>query len=350
MSINKFVLTGLTALAGLGLGSEAMADGRNPGSLLLFPEFDNTVGVATVVTVTNTNSDTRLDASTLDKAGTVDVHFVYIGRKGSPMGDNSSAPLSDLDCEEFDRNERLTPNDTISVITYNHNPQQDRGYLYVYAQDRNGNAIPFNFLIGNLLAVNGFLAFEYSVNPVSYAGIGDGTITDLDGDGIRDLDGIEYEQTAAEILIPRFLGQGDKNINSELILIALSGGSAFTTTVDFLVYNDDEDQFSANRTFRCWERTKLTNVSTLFENSWLRDFSGQNPNKGLGPNNALEYGWFKMNGRVASSFSKTVFDPAIYATFIEIIGWTAAADLPFESAELQDGHLLPRAVTGDNSE
>ena len=81
------------------------------------------------------------------------------------------------------------------------------------------------------------------------------------------------------------------------IHVALSGGSEFTTTVDFLVYNDDEDQFSANRTFFCWERTKITNVSMLFENDWLRDFSGQNPYKGLGMDNSLEYGWFRMDGR-----------------------------------------------------
>ena len=45
---------------------------RSPGSLLLFPEFDNRNGVATVFTVTNTDA----------QAGT-DVHFVYLGRYGN---------------------------------------------------------------------------------------------------------------------------------------------------------------------------------------------------------------------------------------------------------------------------
>jgi hypothetical protein len=338
MNLNKIALTGLTALAGLGLGSEALADGRNPGSLLLYPEFDNTRGVATVVTVTNTNSDvTPLNDGSGLMAGDVNVHFIYVGRTGMNG--------YDLACQEFDRTEHLTPNDTLSVITKDHNPQQERGYLYVYAVSQSGEAIPFDHLIGNLLAVDGLYAFEYSMNPVAYRGIGDGVITDIDGDGIRDLNGVEYEQTPAEILVPRFLGQGG-SFASELILIALSGGSQFTTTVDFLVYNDDEDQFSANRTFFCWERVLLTDVSTLFDNDWLKDFSGDNHYKKLGDR---EYGWFKMDGGVASSFSKTIQDPAIYAAYIEIVGDYAAADLPFELG-LQDGHLLPRSVSGDNEE
>ena len=44
---------------------------REPGSLLLMPEFDNRQGVATVFTVTNTSG---LEG--------VDVHFVYVGKYG----------------------------------------------------------------------------------------------------------------------------------------------------------------------------------------------------------------------------------------------------------------------------
>jgi len=326
--MNKnILLTGLTALASLGLGSEAMADGRNPGSLLLYPEFDNTRGVATVVTVTNVNRTESIGA-----------HFIYVGRYGYGH--------YDLSCQEFDRTHELTPNDTLSVITKEHNPQQEQGYLYVYAVDDAGEAVPFDSLVGQLLAVDGLDQFEYSVNPVSYSGIGDGMITDLDGDNIRDLNGSEYEQTAAEILVPRFLGQ-DSNFKGELILIGLSGGTQFSTTVDFLVYNDDEDQFSANYTFRCWDKVRLTQISPLFENEWLKEFSGDNKYKKLGT--YREYGWFRMKGGVASSYSKTIVDPSIYGVFIEIVGDYAAADLPFEQGK-QDGHLLPRSVSGDNEE
>ena len=45
---------------------------REPGSLLLMPEFDNRNGVATVYSITNTSETEG-----------VDVHFVYIGKYGS---------------------------------------------------------------------------------------------------------------------------------------------------------------------------------------------------------------------------------------------------------------------------
>jgi len=44
MRFNKYVLSGLTALAALGMTSEAFADGRNPGSLLLYPQWDWLIG------------------------------------------------------------------------------------------------------------------------------------------------------------------------------------------------------------------------------------------------------------------------------------------------------------------
>ena len=110
----RFAQLGLGLLTVLGLSSSAVAGGRNPGSLLLYPEFDNRVGDATVLTVTNT--------STTDD---VTVHFVYIGRYGSGG--------ADLNCEEFDRFADLTPNDTLTVLTNLHNPQQEQGYVYAYA-------------------------------------------------------------------------------------------------------------------------------------------------------------------------------------------------------------------------
>jgi hypothetical protein len=185
MRFHKFVLTGLTALASLGMASEAMADGRNPGSLLLYPEFDNRAGVVTVVTVTNT------DATGDD----VDVEFVYIGRYNV---------AGDVDCEEFNRTETLTANDTLTLLTTFHNPQHEQGYLYVFARDGVNSPIAHNYLIGNVMTVEGLTAFEYSVNPVAYEGIA----PEVDNNGVRKLDGNQYEQSAGEILVPRFLGQG----------------------------------------------------------------------------------------------------------------------------------------------
>ena len=77
MSFQRFALTGMTALACLGMTSEAFASGRNPGSLLVYPEFDNREGDVTLLTVTNTNSDFSASAANpLEFNGTV--HWVQI--------------------------------------------------------------------------------------------------------------------------------------------------------------------------------------------------------------------------------------------------------------------------------
>ena len=94
---------GLAALTFLGLGASAMADGRNPGSLLIYPEFDNRDAVVTLLTVTNTN-----------QASPVTVEFVYRGRVG--QFDNN------LSCLETNLTTTLTHNDTLTVITNFHNP------------------------------------------------------------------------------------------------------------------------------------------------------------------------------------------------------------------------------------
>jgi hypothetical protein len=324
----RFAHLGLGLLAALGMSSQAVAGGRNPGSLLLYPEFDNRYGIATVLTVTNTS-----------QTDDINVHFIYVGRYGHEN--------ADLNCEEFDRDHDLTPNDTLTVITKNHNPQQEQGYVFAYARNEANQAVTFDYLIGNLLAVNGLEAFEYSVNPVAFNGVpSQGSLTDVDLDGIRDLDGIEYEFAPDEVQVPRFLGQGNRN-DSELILIGLSGGAAYTTTANFLVYNDNEDQFSAQYTFRCWDKTPILDVSDVFENDWLIDNSGQNPAKKLGTDQ--EYGWFRITGGVASAGACSLIDATVYGVYIEVINSTAAADLPFEEGE-NDGHLLPRLLTGDNSE
>src|SRR6187402_3840327 len=221
MSINQFLLTGLTAL---GLASAALADGRNPGSLLLFPEFDSRTANVTLLTVTNTNSDFTPNGTGFN--GSVRVEFVYIG-KYAPGG-------NEINCLETNREHLLTPNDTLTLLAYAHNPQQEQGFVYVFAKNpTTGQAIVFNHLVGNAVTVNGLWSLDYSMNPVSFLGIGSGagTTTDVDGDGIRDLDGTEYENVTDEVYIPRFLGQGGQ-FNSELILVGLAGGRAFDTIVN----------------------------------------------------------------------------------------------------------------------
>jgi hypothetical protein len=331
MRFHKYVLSGLTALAGLGMASDALAGGRNPGSMLLYPEFDNREGDVTLLTVTNT----------ANSGDDVTVEFVYIGRYadcGDSSGPNGGS--CDVNCEEFNRNAVLTPNDTLTLITNYHNPQHEQGYVYVFAKDEAGAPMAHNFLIGNLMTIDGIERFEYSMNPVAYEGFAG----DLNGNGLRDMDGDEYEQNAQEILIPRFMGQGGM-YRSELIFIGLTGGAAFSTTVDFLIYNDNEEVFSSEYTFRCWDRVRLNHISGIFNNNFLKDFTDHASNEILGAS-GRESGWMRMEGHHASSTSTTLSNPAIYAVLLERVGDRGAADLPFENGQNGNGALLARSLDG----
>jgi hypothetical protein len=259
----------------------------------------------------------------------------------------------DLGCEEFNRTETLTANDTLSLLTLAHNPEAAQGFAYVHAVDDEGAPIGFDHLIGQLLVVDGIESFDYSVNAVDYrAAVSEGVMTDFDADGVRDLDGVEYEMTAGELLIPRFFGQssdteGTTPFNSELLLIGLTGGNKFTTTADFLVYNDNEEVFSAEHSFDCWTKTPLVDISGVFTNSFLRDNTDHASSEPVGFSQ-YETGWMRINGGVAVSEAASFADPAVYAVLIEHAQSYGAADLPFEVCQ-QAGQLLPRGVIGDLS-
>ena len=68
--------------------------------------------------------------------------------------------------------------------------------------------------------------------------------------------------------MPRFLGQ-DNQFVSSLVLLNLTGGSQFTAIVNFLGYNDNEEVFSAQESFVCWEKRRLTQISGSFDQVFL---------------------------------------------------------------------------------
>jgi hypothetical protein len=346
MRLHTFALLGLACA---GLASSTLANGRNPGSLLLFPEFDNRSSHMTLLTVTNTNTGINPDGSN----GTIKVEFVYIGRYG--LG---GTPLN---CLETNRTETLTANDTISLLTSFHNPNHEQGFVYAFAKSATtGQAVAFNFLIGNLLTLESIDQLEYSMNPVAFKGFanGRGGITNADGDSVRDLDGTEYEPVPDEVYIPRFIGSSTDLpstlgptalYDSELILIGLSGGSRFDTIANFWVYNDNEEAFSAQYQFRCWDRVKLRDINGVFTQDFLHNNTNNAPNEILGQSD-VESGWIRVYGGTAFSSAETIDDPAIYAVLVERIGDYGAADLPFESVATQtNGDLFPVTLFGDPS-
>ena len=331
-------LLGLLATAGFA-GSAFATDGRNPASLLLYPEFDNRTGTATVITVTNVQVG--------EAAEDVSVEFVYRGRYGRSN--------QDLDCLEFNTTEVLTPGDTFTALTSTpagggHNPNHSQGFLYVFAKNSQNIPIVHNWLTGNVMTVDGFTQFEFSINPVAYRGIGDGMFTDRDMDGNLDMDGCEYSTNPDEILIPRFFGQEQTNFYDELIMIGLSGGAAFETKLDFLIFNDNEEIFSSEHTFQCWERTPLTRISNLFENDFLKMWTNHDPLEMFGAPE-IETGWIHIQGAVANSVSHSIQDPSVYCVLVSRMDDNrGASDLPFELGYRTNGELFPVGNNGDEND
>ncbi len=253
----------------------------------------------------------------------------------------------DLDCVDFDRFENLTPNDTFTAITNFHNPQTQQGYVYAFAVNGADVPVAFDWLVGQIIVIDGVDTFDYGVNALDFrAAVAQGALTDIDGDGVRDLNGSEYERAPGELLVPRFLGQRIGELPSKLILIGLSGGTNFDTNVDFQIFNDNEEGFSAEHIFRCWDKVELLQISGAFNNSFLKNSTNDAPGESIGP---YEYGWFRMQGGNASSASFSIQDPAIYGVYLERIRSITTAELPFERCT-RSGHLLPQSDFGDNEE
>jgi hypothetical protein len=299
-------------------------DRVQPASLLLWPEFDNTAAQVTMLTISNINRH-FFD-------GFVRVEFRYI--------DGTS-------CLETNRTELLSPNDTISMSTLAHSGNMNKGYVYAYAVDNLGQPISFNFLIGNELRFDGVGGIDYDMNAFTWRAIPPWkALTDLDNDGIRDLNAFEYEPTPDVILIPRFLGQ-NVTTKGALLLVALSGGAQFTTTINLQIFNDNEDPFSSQYTFRCWKKVPLLTISNMFSNSVLKQ-SDDAPDEVLGDSNT-ESGWIRLDGFRATSTTTVINDPAFLAVLIENRGLYSSADLPFELCTQTNGDLLPIALNGDSS-
>lgn len=326
----------LAGVVSLSLGSSAMADGdlvvdRDPascgptvGSLLVYPIFDNTRGRMTFLTVTNTNDDVV--------NGTVSVEWIYIDAES---------------CLEFNRTSLLTANDTLTVYTGAHNPNMQRGYAYAFAKSPvTGQVIAWDHLAGTNLMFGSTTVFDVELNAVVYKaaeGLAEGAPTDLDNDNVRDLNGLEYQQSADELIVPRFFGN-DIRVRTDLVLLGLTG-ARFTTIIDFLIYNDNEEVFSSQYSFDCWDRVRVTDITRAFTRDFLLS-SNQNPFEIQG--STLEAGWYRMDGNIAFSTAAQVSDPAFLAVQLERINLgVGVASLPFCKGVQDNGGLLSLNLFGN---
>lgn len=299
---------------------------RFPSSLLVFPEYDNRTAALTLLTVTNTD----------DTHGDIDVEFVYIARR--------DAQGNELDCIETNRTRRLTPLDTLTLVTSFDDPNPRQGYVYAFAKNRTTHqAIVHDALIGNALVIDAMHNLDYSFNAFGFLGVGaPGSATDRDGDGLRDLNDLEYQCSSGETLVPRFLAQS-RTVSSDLVLINLTGGARFEAVLDFLIFNDNEEVFSAQHAFTCWDKLPLRDVSNVFNQQFLSNTT-HDAGESVG---GMETGWFRIDGNVANSSATSLPDPAFLALLIEKIGPMGVSDLPFEIGAQANGDLLPRGVLGD---
>ncbi len=322
--MKTLLFSATAAVAALGSVANANTLDRT-GSLLLFPFFDNTRGAVQAFTVTNTSAD-----------ASVRIEYVYI---------------NETDCLEFNRTRTLTPNDTVTTLSNLDNPNMARGYLYVFAKNAAGQAITFNNLAGATVVatVNAGL---YEAAPIVFQGLtASNASTDTDSDGLRDLNGTEYSRTPDELIVPRFFGAASNALSGAgsstptISLINLSGGASFTAIVDFLVYNDNEEVFSAQTSFSCYKRVPLAAVNAVFTSSFLASTNDDDSESVEG----IEMGWYRLDGRIAFSSTSTYNDPAIIAAHLDILDGSSAGVLPYGVGEQSNGDLVVLGPSTDNN-
>ena len=285
------------------------------GSLLVFPEFDSRAGHLTPLTITNS------------RGPQVNVELVFINA---------------VNCSEFNLTFALTPLDTRTQLPL---IQGQRGFVYAFAKDpATGVAISANVLAGEETHLDAVASLSYSIESFVFQAIGpNGAATDVDNDGVRDLNGIEYAPVPDKLVFPRFVGD-NAAYHSELVLINLTG-TQFTTVASILAANDNEELFSAQVSFGCWARLSLSSISSVFTQSFLLS-TNQNTNESYP--GGLETGWFQIDGSVAFSSAATVNGPALLAVLLEP-AQEHLAELPFGRGTQTNGDLLPTGLLPDTN-
>ena len=244
-----------------------------PASILVYPYFNSDAdnGYASLITVTNVNPLQVYDPDTDTLEGDVFVKFYYVNA---------------TDCDITDRDTYLTPADTITVLASDHNPATDQGWLYVVAMDpwsklfgikHDGQIliappdIFFNSgLIGDIMIANGLTNHLWSIPAIGIKAKGKvvGELADKNKNRILEF-GTEYEGLPSTLFISSFLemgiGAGKFNSNAYLILLTFLPVE-YTVFMDFLFYNNDEEEFSQEFQFNCYFNDLMTEVFASADN------------------------------------------------------------------------------------
>lgn len=237
-----------------------------PASLLVFPLFDSRPASATIINVTNLNTDRTVcpDNDNL-RVGDVRLHYVYNG-----------ATQEELDGEgrvrwrEFDRVEDLTPGDTITVLASQHNPEGEMGYLTIQAVSPDFfDAIEFEYLIGSAYVANSDLDILWCYLPFSFEADATG---DADACGHTMLSqtfpivyGDEYAFLPEILYVDSFFEERAGVFDNKVTLMSTAGAD-YITEVDVLIWNNKEDRFSRTLKFNCWTSLPLSAISAAAAN------------------------------------------------------------------------------------
>ena len=308
-------MTAVALMAAL-FASTSNADGRTPGSVLVYP-VQRSLGGAfpvqtppqfTILNVTNTNLTPAVGVSI---GGSTNIMFEYVNVMYDPLP--FANRLKPAMCWIVDIVEFLTPADTYSVLTQCHNNGTGQeGYVVVTAQDPAlfKSAWSFNYLIGSELVITP-AGGVYQIDALPFDSLqAEGAATDVDGDSQLDFDGIEYEGIADELYIDSVLAV----TSNSLALINLTGGTEFYATIKFDAWNNDEYPMSCTKQFKCWFEVPLFALDTIFTPGYLFNNTPSALDEldincdGIAD---LDTFWARIRGIVASSSVESIPDPAI---------------------------------------
>jgi hypothetical protein len=238
-----------------------------PASVLVFPYYDSTTtdGKDTLISVTNVNKLQIYDPATDTLLGDVYTKWYYVDGE---------------DCDISDRELFLTPADMVTVLASEHNPSANTGWLYVVAMDPFTKLLPIKFdwqwilgnvifnsgLIGDALAIDAKETYVWGIPAIGIkaaAFLNFKDNADLDFDGILDF-GIEYEGLPSALFISSFIEVGKWNSSAELVLLSFVPDE--DVKLDFLFYNNDEEEFSQEWDFECWAHVPITEIFPSADN------------------------------------------------------------------------------------
>jgi len=295
----------VAALALLGPALQAQPIYLEPGSVLIYPVVDSRrgAGTGTVISVTNTNGNISIEPNTQTPFGTTQVRFYYATFAGQGPGGWQLTDIPEL----------LTPNDILTVLAGDHNPQTELGWLFIVAEDpETEELIDFDYLVGDEVVVDtsenesvsfpamAFQSLSQENNPVpglnARSSLGywfaDRAVNGGNANNAADFNGLEYVRWPNEILLSSFLELSNLTTQGADLIFLSPLGADFRVGLRFLIYDNEEDQFSRTFTFFCWTQVPLQNISSVVRNL----HGGEDPRT---PPEELDSGWMRVSGDVA---------------------------------------------------